>query len=146
MQELQAYRHAFERLPEGVRAAEAQAERTIVMEASVSGGRSTGMEYSDKTELFVRATGEKTGMAAGGSQGPADSASWGRVSPEDAENRTIRPVSKYVRSAKVFGCSSRAAISSAVIRVQSRSAMANRMTALPTLRLRCCSSIACPPF
>lgn len=62
MQELQAYRHAFERLPEGVRAAEAQAERTIVMEASVSGGRSTGMEYSDKTELFVRATGEKTGM------------------------------------------------------------------------------------
>lgn len=62
MQELQAYRRAFENLPEGVNAAEAQAERTIVMEASVAGGRSTGMEYSDKTEMFVRATGEKTGM------------------------------------------------------------------------------------
>lgn len=62
MQELQAYRMAFESLPDGVKAAEAQAERTIVMEASVSGGRSAGMEYSDKTELFVRATGEKTGM------------------------------------------------------------------------------------
>ena len=62
MQELQAYRKAFEQLPQGVKAAEAQAERTIVMEASVSGGCSTGMEYSDKTELFVRATGEKTGM------------------------------------------------------------------------------------
>lgn len=62
MQELQAYRRAFECLPDGVNAAEAQAERTIVMEASVSGGRSTGMEYSDKTELFVRATGQKTGM------------------------------------------------------------------------------------
>lgn len=62
MQELQTYRRAFENLPQGVNAAEAQAERTIIMEASVSGGRSTGMEYSDKTELFVRATGEKTGM------------------------------------------------------------------------------------
>lgn len=62
MQELQAYRKAFEQLPQGVNAAEAQAERTIVMAASVSDGASAGMEYSDKTELFVRATGAKTGM------------------------------------------------------------------------------------
>lgn len=62
MQELQAYRRAFERLPQGINAAEAQAERTILLSAAVSGGCSAGMEYSDKTELFVRATGEKTGM------------------------------------------------------------------------------------
>lgn len=62
MQELQAYREAFQKLPQQIKAAEAQAERIILLSASVSGGRSAGMEYSDKTELFVRATGEKTGM------------------------------------------------------------------------------------
>lgn len=62
MRELQAYRRAFEQLPQQIKAAEVQAERVILMSASVSEGRSAGMEYSDKTELFVRATGEKTGM------------------------------------------------------------------------------------
>lgn len=62
MKELSQYREILKDLPEGIREAEAQAEKTVLSEAVVSEGEFRGMGFSEKTELFVRATGEKTGM------------------------------------------------------------------------------------
>lgn len=62
MEELNRYREAFLNLPGQIQEAEVQAEKNILSEATVSGGVSKGMGFSEKTELFVRASGEKTGM------------------------------------------------------------------------------------
>lgn len=62
MRELEGYRKALAHLPQYISEAEAEAEKTVRTEAVVSGGISKGMEFSEKTELYVRATGEKTGM------------------------------------------------------------------------------------
>jgi PmbA protein len=64
MKELELYRAAISgRLPAGAAEAEAQAEKEDVLAVSVSGGRPAGSSASNQTTLFVRATGQKTGLA-----------------------------------------------------------------------------------
>lgn len=62
MKELEGYREALKNLPKYIREAEAEAEKIVRTEAVVSGKASKGMEFCEKTELYIRATGEKTGM------------------------------------------------------------------------------------
>lgn len=45
-----------------IREAEAEAEKTVRVEATVEGGVTRSMSFSEKTELYVRATGERTGL------------------------------------------------------------------------------------
>jgi len=62
MNELNEYRKIMSDLPEGIREAEAEAEKNDRMIAGKTNGEETGMSASDKTVLFVRASGTKTGM------------------------------------------------------------------------------------
>ena len=62
MKELDAYRKILSDLPEGIREGEAEAEKNDRISAGVINGSETGMSASDKTAIFVRATGTKTGM------------------------------------------------------------------------------------
>lgn len=62
MKELEAYRKIMSDLPEGIREAEAEAEKNDRVAAGVINGNETGMSASDKTAIYVRATGTKTGM------------------------------------------------------------------------------------
>ncbi len=62
MKELEQYRAAMSRLPEGCREAEAQAERQKKLSVELVDGMPGAMSLSEQTELFVRASGEKTGM------------------------------------------------------------------------------------
>jgi PmbA protein len=62
MKELNQYREILRNLPEEIKEAEVQAEKTVLSEAVASEGKISGMGFSDKTELFVRASAEKTGM------------------------------------------------------------------------------------
>ncbi len=63
MKELEQYRAALTKLPAGIKEAEVQGEKTVSVEAAVQNGISVGMSYQNQTELFVRATGEHTGLA-----------------------------------------------------------------------------------
>lgn len=62
MKELEQYRAAMARLPKECREAEVQAERQKKLSAELVGGVPGAMSLSEQTELFVRASGEKTGM------------------------------------------------------------------------------------
>jgi len=63
MNYLDRYRHALGTLPEGVYEAEVDAERRVSTLVKCSGGEIVETGSSDTTELFVRASGEKTGYA-----------------------------------------------------------------------------------
>ena len=62
MRELEQYRIAMKGLPEGCTAAEAEAEKQKKLSVEVVDGVPGAMSCSEQTELFVRASGEKTGM------------------------------------------------------------------------------------
>ncbi len=62
MKELNLYREYMKHLPEGCLEAEVQAEKNEKLSVRFSGGIALGMSSSEQTELFVRASGEKTGM------------------------------------------------------------------------------------
>jgi len=62
MKELDLYREYMKHLPEGCLEAEVQAEKNQKQSVSFSDGIAVGMSSSEQTELFVRASGEKTGM------------------------------------------------------------------------------------
>ena len=62
MKELEAYRTAMGSLPDGCMAAEAEAEKREILSVEVIGEQTGPMSCSGQTELFVRASGEKTGM------------------------------------------------------------------------------------
>lgn len=62
MKELEQYRDAMKALPEGVTAAEAEAEKQEKLFAEAVGRNMGRMGCSEQTELFVRASGDKTGM------------------------------------------------------------------------------------
>ena len=62
MKELEAYQRIMTCLPEGIKEAEAEAERNDRIVAGITGGEPSGMSASDKTAIFVRVTGAKTGM------------------------------------------------------------------------------------
>lgn len=63
MKELNAYRKHMCNLPASAVEAEAQAEKEDILSVSVSGGKPAGAAASDQTALFVRVSGEKTGLA-----------------------------------------------------------------------------------
>jgi PmbA protein len=63
MNYLDRYRHALRTLPEGVSEAEVDAERRVSTMVKCSGGEIVETGSSDTTELFVRASGDKTGYA-----------------------------------------------------------------------------------
>ena len=62
MLELEAYRKAMKNLPSHILQAEAEGEKNDYLSVSMINGKPGGMKASDKTALFVKATGEKTGM------------------------------------------------------------------------------------
>ena len=62
MKELEQYRKALKKLPEGCTAAEAEAEKEERLLVEMSGTALGRMSCSEQAELFVRASGEKTGM------------------------------------------------------------------------------------
>lgn len=62
MKELELYRKAMIELPKGILEAEAEAEKNDVLSAGVINGKAGGMAASDKTAIFVRVSGEKTGL------------------------------------------------------------------------------------
>lgn len=62
MDELKQYKEAMTGLLDGCAAAEAEAEKTQKLSAEVTGGRMGRLSCSEQTELFVRASGVKTGM------------------------------------------------------------------------------------
>lgn len=62
MKELEQYRTAMTRLPEGCKAAEAEAEKKQTLSVEIVEGKTGRMSCSEQTELFVRASGQKTGM------------------------------------------------------------------------------------
>lgn len=62
MKELEQYRDAMKALPEGCTAAEAEAEKQEKLFVEVTGRNTGRMGCSEQTELFVRASGDKTGM------------------------------------------------------------------------------------
>lgn len=55
------YEEAFSHLPEGVEAAEAEAERSAMLSVTLENGSHGSAGASDVTDLYVRASGEKTG-------------------------------------------------------------------------------------
>jgi len=61
MKELEAYRNIMTDLPEGILEAEAEAEKNDRISAGLIDGSVSGMSASDKTAIFVRASGRKTG-------------------------------------------------------------------------------------
>lgn len=58
---LDAYRQAFAHLPEGVREAEVNVEIHNILSLTVSDGVREDVQVSESAELFLRASGEKTG-------------------------------------------------------------------------------------
>lgn len=62
MKELEAYCAAMDLLPDGCTAAEAEAEKKEILSVEVIGDQTGPMSCSEQTELFVRASGKKTGM------------------------------------------------------------------------------------
>lgn len=62
MRELKAYQVAMQSLPDGCLAAEAEAEKQEKISVEVIGSQTGPMSCSEQTELFVRASGKKTGM------------------------------------------------------------------------------------
>ena len=62
MKELEVYKSIMTCLPEGIREAEVEAERNDRIVAGITGRELSGMSASDKTAIFVRVTGTKTGM------------------------------------------------------------------------------------
>lgn len=62
MRELKAYQVAMQSLPEGCLAAEAEAEKQQKLSVEMTGSQTGPMSCSEQTELFVRASGKKTGM------------------------------------------------------------------------------------
>lgn len=62
MKELEAYQAAMVSLPEGCTAAEAEAEKKEILSVEVIGDQTGPMSCSEQTELFVRASGKKTGL------------------------------------------------------------------------------------
>lgn len=62
MKELEQYRAAVKNLPESCRQAEAEAEKQKKLSVEIAGGKTGAMSCSEQTEIFVRASGEKTGM------------------------------------------------------------------------------------
>ena len=62
MRELKAYKAAMQSLPSGCLAAEAEAEKQEKLSVEITGSQTGPMSCSEKTELFVRASGQKTGM------------------------------------------------------------------------------------
>ncbi len=62
MRELKAYQAAMQSLPSGCLAAEAEAEKQEKLSVEIIGSEIGPMSCSEQTELFVRASGKKTGM------------------------------------------------------------------------------------
>ncbi len=62
MRELKAYQVAMQSLPSGCLAAEAEAEKQQKISVEMTGSQTGPMSCSEQTELFVRASGKKTGM------------------------------------------------------------------------------------
>ncbi|MGN0299690.1 MAG: TldD/PmbA family protein [Lachnospiraceae bacterium] len=62
MRELAQYRAVMFHLPEGCKDAEVEAEKQKVLSVEIVGGIPDIMGFSEQTELFVRASGERTGM------------------------------------------------------------------------------------
>lgn len=62
MRELKAYKAAMQFLPSGCLAAEAEAEKQEKLSVEITGSQTGPMSCSEQTELFVRASGKKTGM------------------------------------------------------------------------------------
>jgi len=62
MRELDAFRAKIGCLPEGALEAEVQAEKEDIISVEVSGGKPAGSAASDQTVLFVRVSGDKTGL------------------------------------------------------------------------------------
>ena len=62
MRELKAYKAAMQFLPSGCLAAEAEAEKQEKLSVEMIGSQTGPMSCSEQTELFVRASGQKTGM------------------------------------------------------------------------------------
>ena len=62
MRELKAYKAAMQFLPSGCLAAEAEAEKQEKLSVEITGSQTGPMSCSEQTELFVRASGQKTGM------------------------------------------------------------------------------------
>lgn len=62
MRELEQYRKAMQALPLGCTAAEAEAEKQEKLSVEVTGRKTGRMSCSEQTELFVRASGERTGL------------------------------------------------------------------------------------
>lgn len=62
MKELEAYQAAMVSLPDGCTAAEAEAEKKEILSVEVIGDQTGPMSCSEQTELFVRASGKKTGL------------------------------------------------------------------------------------
>lgn len=62
MKELEQYRACMKNLPKGCVQAEAEAEKQQKISVTFYEGKAGGMSCSEQTELFVRASGEKTGM------------------------------------------------------------------------------------
>lgn len=62
MKELEAYRLIMSDLPVGIIEAEAEAEKNDLISAGIINGKETGLSASDKTGIFVRASGARTGM------------------------------------------------------------------------------------
>ena len=62
MRELKAYKAAMQSLPSGCLAAEAEAEKQEKLSVEMTGSQTGPMSCSEQTELFVRASGQKTGM------------------------------------------------------------------------------------
>lgn len=60
---LDAYKEAFHRLPAGAAEAEVNAETHTVRSFSVREGKPSDAGFSEKAELFIRVSGEKTGYA-----------------------------------------------------------------------------------
>ncbi|MDO5423791.1 MAG: TldD/PmbA family protein [Eubacteriales bacterium] len=61
MDYLEAYRQAFAHLPSGAKEAEVNAETHRITDIAVENGEMTKIETSEKTALYVRVSGEKTG-------------------------------------------------------------------------------------
>lgn len=62
MRELKAYKAAMQSLPSGCLAAEAEAEKQEKLSVEITGSQTGPMSCNEQTELFVRASGQKTGM------------------------------------------------------------------------------------
>ena len=80
---------------------------------------------------------ENTALSGSGSTGAGDSReNAATVFFRDKENRTSRPVSKYIRNDAISGWDSRRKTLSGTPAIHSRSTSAHAIAALPTCRLR----------